>query len=163
MARRTDAGSQVHPEGKYVVDIDSGIDINKCTPGVRVALRNDSYALHLLLPTKVRLGLPALHSSHVRSALLTNVLLSCSVRSVTSPIAYQRIIHAQPHPHTDARRQKGMYHSVGATNLQIGLLHTSIIIGNLPECKHACFMRHALVAHVSTELDRQLPCPRHQG
>ena len=46
----------MHPEGKYVVDIDAGIDINKCTPGVRVALRNDSYALHLLLPTKVRLG-----------------------------------------------------------------------------------------------------------
>jgi 26S proteasome regulatory subunit T6 len=45
---------QVHPEGKYVVDIDDSIDINKCTPGVRVALRNDSYSLHLLLPSKVR-------------------------------------------------------------------------------------------------------------
>ena len=56
MDRRNDAGFQVHPEGKYVVDIDAGIDINKCTPGVRVALRNDSYALHLLLPTKVRLN-----------------------------------------------------------------------------------------------------------
>ena len=44
----------MHPEGKYVVDIDKGIDINLCLPGARVALRNDSYALHLLLPTKVR-------------------------------------------------------------------------------------------------------------
>ena len=57
MTRCNNAGCQVHPEGKYVVDIDAGIDINKCTPGVRVALRNDSYALHLLLPTKVRLPL----------------------------------------------------------------------------------------------------------
>jgi 26S proteasome regulatory subunit T6 len=44
---------KVHPEGKYVVDIDKDIDISKITPGVRVALRNDSYQLHLLLPTKV--------------------------------------------------------------------------------------------------------------
>jgi 26S proteasome regulatory subunit T6 len=44
---------KVHPEGKYVVDIDKGIDITKVTAGARVALRNDSYALHLLLPTKV--------------------------------------------------------------------------------------------------------------
>ena len=29
------------------------IDINKVTPGARVALRNDSYTLHVLLPTKV--------------------------------------------------------------------------------------------------------------
>ena len=47
---------QVHPEGKYVVDIDKDIDINKCTPGARAALRNDSYQLHLLLPTKVPPG-----------------------------------------------------------------------------------------------------------
>ena len=44
---------KVHPEGKYVVDIDKDIDISKVTPGVRVALRNDSYQLHLMLPTKV--------------------------------------------------------------------------------------------------------------
>jgi len=44
---------KVHPEGKYVVDIDKSIDSTKITPGARVALRNDSYALHLLLPTKV--------------------------------------------------------------------------------------------------------------
>ena len=44
---------KVHPEGKYVVDIDKDIDISKLTPGARVALRNDSYTLHILLPTKV--------------------------------------------------------------------------------------------------------------
>ena len=44
---------QVHPEGKYVVDIDKNIDITKITPSTRVALRNDSYVLHLMLPSKV--------------------------------------------------------------------------------------------------------------
>mmetsp|Transcript_1804 Transcript_1804/g.3789 ORF Transcript_1804/g.3789 Transcript_1804/m.3789 type:complete len:396 (-) Transcript_1804:403-1590(-) len=44
---------KVGPEGKYVVDLDKDIDINKCLPNTRVALRNDSYALHLILPTKV--------------------------------------------------------------------------------------------------------------
>jgi 26S proteasome regulatory subunit T6 len=44
---------KVHPEGKYVVDIDKDIDIGKLTPGARVALKNDSYTLHLCLPTKV--------------------------------------------------------------------------------------------------------------
>ena len=44
---------KVHPEGKYVVDIDKGVDRALIAPGMRVALRNDSYALHLLLPTKV--------------------------------------------------------------------------------------------------------------
>jgi 26S proteasome regulatory subunit T6 len=44
---------QVHPEGKYVVDIGSDIDISTLTPTVRVALRNDSYQLHKVLPNKV--------------------------------------------------------------------------------------------------------------
>lgn len=44
---------KVHPEGKYVVDVDKSIDINTITPTTRVALRNDSYVLHLLLPSKV--------------------------------------------------------------------------------------------------------------
>jgi len=44
---------KVHPEGKYVVDLDPKIDMAKVTPTTRVALRNDSYALHLLLPNKV--------------------------------------------------------------------------------------------------------------
>ncbi|KAL6888279.1 hypothetical protein ACP4OV_009305 [Aristida adscensionis] len=43
----------VHPEGKYVVDLDKSIDITKITPSTRVALRNDSYMLHLILPSKV--------------------------------------------------------------------------------------------------------------
>ena len=44
---------KVHPEGKYVVDIDKSIDINDVLTGARVALRNDSYILHHILPTKV--------------------------------------------------------------------------------------------------------------
>ncbi|CAK0782535.1 26S proteasome regulatory subunit 8 A [Coccomyxa viridis] len=44
---------KVHPEGKYVVDLDKNINMADVTTGARVALRNDSYALHLLLPTKV--------------------------------------------------------------------------------------------------------------
>jgi len=44
---------KVNPEGKYVVDIDKAIDISLCTPNTRVALRNDSYVLHKILPTKV--------------------------------------------------------------------------------------------------------------
>lgn len=43
---------KVHPEGKYVVDLDN-IDINDLQPNTRVALRNDSYTLHKILPTKV--------------------------------------------------------------------------------------------------------------
>ena len=37
---------KVNPEGKYVVDLGKGIDVGKCTPNTRVALRNDSYELH---------------------------------------------------------------------------------------------------------------------
>ncbi len=44
---------KVIPEGKYVVDLEKDIDINKCTPNTRVALRSDSYTLHKILPTKV--------------------------------------------------------------------------------------------------------------
>jgi 26S proteasome regulatory subunit T6 len=60
-----------HPEGKYgksspsnivvlvadiywpVVDIAEDIDINKITPGLRVALLSDSYTLHRILPISV--------------------------------------------------------------------------------------------------------------
>jgi ATP-dependent 26S proteasome regulatory subunit len=45
--------SQVNPEGKYVVDLDPSVDITKVTPNARVALRNDSYTLHKILPNKV--------------------------------------------------------------------------------------------------------------
>jgi len=44
---------KVNPEGKYVVDLDKSIDIAKVTPNTRVALRNDSYVLHKILPNKV--------------------------------------------------------------------------------------------------------------
>jgi len=44
---------KVHPEGKFVVDVDKHIDINDVTPNCRVALRNDSYTLHKILPNKV--------------------------------------------------------------------------------------------------------------
>merc|ERR1719482_1425227 len=40
-------------EGKYVVDLGKGIDINDVKPNIRVALRNDSYELHKILPTAV--------------------------------------------------------------------------------------------------------------
>ena len=38
-----------------MVDLDKNIDINDVTPNCRVALRNDSYTLHKILPNKVRL------------------------------------------------------------------------------------------------------------
>ncbi|CEM03406.1 unnamed protein product [Vitrella brassicaformis CCMP3155] len=44
---------KVPPEGKYVVDIDKGIEIADCAPNTRVALLNDSYKLHKILPSKV--------------------------------------------------------------------------------------------------------------
>merc|ERR1712156_1348703 len=44
---------KVHPEGKFVVDIDKNIDVADITPNCRVALRNDSYTLHKILPNKV--------------------------------------------------------------------------------------------------------------
>lgn len=44
---------KVHPEGKFVVDLDKNIDINDIKPNCRVALRNDSYTLHKILPSKV--------------------------------------------------------------------------------------------------------------
>lgn len=44
---------KVHPEGKYVVDIASDIDIKKITPSLRVCLRSDSYQLHQILPNKI--------------------------------------------------------------------------------------------------------------
>merc|ERR1719189_3178579 len=36
---------KIHPEGKFVVDIDKNIDMADVTPNIRVALRNDSYTL----------------------------------------------------------------------------------------------------------------------
>jgi len=44
---------KVHPEGKYVVDVDKDIALEKLTPNLRVSLRHDSYTLHKVLPSKV--------------------------------------------------------------------------------------------------------------
>lgn len=44
---------KVHPEGKFVVDLDKNIEMSQITPNCRVALRNDSYTLHKILPSKV--------------------------------------------------------------------------------------------------------------
>eukprot|EP00188_Purpureofilum_apyrenoidigerum_P004276 Plantae.Rhodophyta-Purpureofilum_apyrenoidigerum.ctg4746.p1 GENE.Plantae.Rhodophyta-Purpureofilum_apyrenoidigerum.ctg4746~~Plantae.Rhodophyta-Purpureofilum_apyrenoidigerum.ctg4746.p1 ORF type:complete len:406 (-),score=104.62 Plantae.Rhodophyta-Purpureofilum_apyrenoidigerum.ctg4746:150-1367(-) len=44
---------KVHPEGKYVADLDKNIDINKVSATARVALKNDTYTLHKILPSKV--------------------------------------------------------------------------------------------------------------
>jgi len=41
---------KVHPEGKYVVDLDKSIDVSKITPNLRVSLRNDNYSLHKVAP-----------------------------------------------------------------------------------------------------------------
>nr|WCZ58323.1 26S proteasome regulatory subunit 8 [Paratrimastix eleionoma] len=42
-----------HPEGKYIVDVEEKVDRTQLTPGSRVALRSDSYALHQVLPNKI--------------------------------------------------------------------------------------------------------------
>ncbi|KAI0360342.1 26S proteasome regulatory complex ATPase RPT6 [Trametes cingulata] len=44
---------KVQPEGKYIVDFDSEIDVASLTPSLRVALRSDSYTIHKILPNKV--------------------------------------------------------------------------------------------------------------
>ncbi|KAL7754162.1 26S proteasome regulatory subunit 8 [Sorochytrium milnesiophthora] len=44
---------KVHPEGKYVVDFAPHIELSQLTPTTRIALRNDSYLLHKILPNKV--------------------------------------------------------------------------------------------------------------
>ena len=35
------------------MDLDKNVDISKVTPTTRVALRNDSYTLHKILPNKI--------------------------------------------------------------------------------------------------------------
>lgn len=44
---------KVNPEGKYVVELEKDIKVTDLKPQTRVALRNDSYALHKILPNKV--------------------------------------------------------------------------------------------------------------
>merc|ERR1711976_141709 len=44
---------KVHPEGKYIVDIDPKLKMDDIKPSTRVALKSDSYVLHKILPNKV--------------------------------------------------------------------------------------------------------------
>lgn len=44
---------KIQPEGKYVVNIDKKVPIEKLKPGIRVALRADNYFLHDILPSLV--------------------------------------------------------------------------------------------------------------
>ena len=57
---------KVQPEGKYVVDFDDKlIKLEDIKPNLRVALRNDTYALHKVratpppLPRRIRRRIPA--------------------------------------------------------------------------------------------------------
>ena len=52
-----------------MVDVDKNIDINDVTPNCRVALRNDSYTLHKILPNKVRDQPMFEYSSHKKLKL----------------------------------------------------------------------------------------------
>jgi len=44
---------KIHPEGKYIVDIDPKLNMDDIKPSTRVALKSDSYVLHKILPNKV--------------------------------------------------------------------------------------------------------------
>uniref|UniRef100_A0A0K0DN17 AAA domain-containing protein n=1 Tax=Angiostrongylus cantonensis TaxID=6313 RepID=A0A0K0DN17_ANGCA len=44
---------KIYPKGKYVVDVEKGIDVQSISADCRVALRPDSYVLHKVLPNKV--------------------------------------------------------------------------------------------------------------
>ena len=67
--------TQVHPEGKYVVDLDKAIEMKDVQPNCRVALKNDSYKLHKILPNKVSSTKVPLSPSEIRCV--------CSNHSVT--------------------------------------------------------------------------------
>jgi len=44
---------KIHPEGKFIVDIDPKMKMEQIKPNIRVALKSDSYVLHKILPNKV--------------------------------------------------------------------------------------------------------------
>lgn len=44
---------KVYPKGKFVLGVDRNSDINDMRPNCQVALRNDSYTLHNIIPNKV--------------------------------------------------------------------------------------------------------------
>lgn len=66
---------------------DKDIDIGKVTPGARVALRNDSYTLHVLLPTKVDPLVSLMKVGGAGAGLLTDVHSSFRgwLRRMTAP------------------------------------------------------------------------------
>ena len=55
--RKNSRKVKIHPEGKFIVDIDPKIKIDDIKPNIRVALKSDSYVLHKILPNKVKSGL----------------------------------------------------------------------------------------------------------
>lgn len=44
---------KMNPDGKYAVEVDRAVDMGALKPGVRVALKSDSYLLYRILPSKV--------------------------------------------------------------------------------------------------------------
>ena len=78
---------KVNHDGKYVVDLDKDIDVNKCTPNTRVALRSDSYTLHKILPTKVDplVSLMKVKINHYIVLLCSPVILSHMFHSMLLP------------------------------------------------------------------------------
>ncbi|KAF7682920.1 26S proteasome regulatory subunit 8 like protein [Astathelohania contejeani] len=44
---------KTQPDGKYLVKVEDGVNYDELRPGMRVALRSDSYALHRILPSLV--------------------------------------------------------------------------------------------------------------
>lgn len=68
---------QVQPEGKYVVELDKSIDLADVKPNLRVALRNDSYALHKVRSyTWLYVGLSAVSELHMCRGSLPQILPS---------------------------------------------------------------------------------------
>jgi len=53
MMGKNKAFVKTQSDGKYIVTVHDSIDTTKLVQGTRVALRNDSYVLHKILPTKV--------------------------------------------------------------------------------------------------------------
>lgn len=69
---------KVHPEGKYVVDLDKSIDMAEVLPTTRVALRNDSYTVRRGTESMGRVGTIAVTSlcmPRINVALRENVNL----------------------------------------------------------------------------------------
>jgi len=84
---------KVHPEGKYVVEVDKDIDITTLKAGMRVALRNDSYQLHFVLPTKVRMWCTSSNKHPPTFRVLEVVIPSVSFVSMLSFIVWYLFPH----------------------------------------------------------------------